>query len=343
MFYVPNLTILESAKMRAGLILVAVLVICMPIVTAQLGPEAGMLGHIVLSPSGIDLPDAVQPYSTSSNPAVLPGLVLLGWGRGVEADIGFIDFDAGPTVTADMELFWWNDGREFYRVMRQGASSGSAPLPLVLNPTTPVSFDTESLQLSFARNEGRWNWGVSWYPENKTTTRLGANNGLLAIGKVDSSLTVRAGLSGQIAKNLYGGAVWHYENSHSTLTMTPLMTGERATTQSAHYQTSLRTYGLLWTLRPGTSAYANFQEGKYHGPGLDENISIWFLGADQFVTPEWSVGISNLDNAWGTNVQYFSEDGKWNAGASYSPNTLRRSEDYLGRADTLYMWGARSF
>lgn len=306
-----------------------------------IGPEGAMLGHGTLSPMGLDNPDAVSPVTTSPNPACLVGLANVGWPAVAETDLGLLNFESGPSVTADVETVLWSAGRDHYRVMRYAVRSGSSPLPLVLPETLTAEFSGESIQLSYARSMGDWAWGVSLFPENRTNTSITIPGvgPMVSLG-AESRFAGRIGATWTPQPELTLGAYWHYESDRASATFW----GDYprgSVTESSDYIGSYQTFGASWTPKLGTTIFANYQRGRLWGRDLDSSTSLWFGGVTQYLSPKWALTAYDLDNGLGMSVNHFSAN--WNFGASYSPKALQSSREVMGECEMLYLWAATSW
>lgn len=306
-----------------------------------IGPEAAMMGHGTLSPMGLDNPDATNPSTVSPNPACLVSLAAAGWPTAAELDLGLLNFESRPSVTADVQTVLWSDGRSHYRIMRYGIRSGSSPMPLLLPEYLSAKFTGESIQLSYAKDMGNWAWGVSLFPKNQTDTEVTIPNvGPMVSLRADSRFAGRAGATWNPRPDVTIGGYWHYESDRATATFWGDYPGG-SVTDSASYIGSYQTIGASWAPRLGTTLFANYQRGRLWGRDLDSPTSLWFGGVTQYLSPKWNLTAYDLDNALGVSVNHFSKN--WNIGASYSPEALQSSRDVMGDCEMIYLWAAKSW
>ena len=110
---------------------------------------------------------------------------------------------------------------------------------------------------------------------------------------------------------------------------------------NADYNEKLWTVGVAWQPKQGTGLYSTWQKGDITGPNLHEDIDLKAFGLQQFLSPKLCIRVGLYDTVPGYQVTYYGD--KWNIGVSFSNNTYRRSEAFLGSADTFYIWAGGSF
>jgi hypothetical protein len=265
----------------------------------------------------------------------------ISWRPTAEFDLGLLSFDSGPKVTADVETVLWSAGQNTYRVMRYGVNSDVSPLPLVLPDGLAAKFESESLQLSYARNMGGWAWGLSLFPYNQTETTITMGADVLAKLRAKSDFAGRIGATWFARPDLTLGGYWHYESDRATATNYGATYPGGSVAESADYIGSYLTLGASWIPAPGTSVFLNCQNGRMSGRDMDASTSLLFGGVTQYLSPRVSLTAYDLDGAWGLSANYFGDD--WNVGASYSPNAFQSSKEVMGTADMLYLWAAKSW
>jgi len=295
----------------------------------------GMLPKLTFGPVGIDAPDPSTTSTASSNPAGAVGLLDLGMNRVAEAEYGWMRFDDGPDVQMDVEFVTHPVGRGLLRVGRYGFSSSTERVPRALPDShSYVSYHGSAYMLNYAEQSSRLRWGVSWYPQDDCATYLvsEAFDGRMYVAgwiEAESQFHGRAGVQYVASPQLVVGGYYDHEQDRVT-THTHAGVFGRDT-----YQSHFWTGGMTWTPQRGTSLSLAYQYGTSQGVGLDETVRQWYVCGEQFLSPHWSVRLGEQDHASMVGLGYYSS--RAYATLSLSPNSLRRTEAYLGPADTLFL------
>ena len=321
----------------------ALLLLCLFLPVAalsQLGPEVPLLAQETLTPFGLDAPDAVENGFFTTNPAANVGLA--DWQvKGIaELDLGSLDFAAGPRVDSFIQTLAWADGNGYWKVAHYGFDSNTAAAPLALPEGVAASFSGESWMLTWARQDRDVRWGVAWLPQNETTTKLYAlgEDGpqQFARGEAESSFSGRAGLQVALTPTLTLGAAYSGERNRTEFVMA---SDAGIISAAGRYRTNVGVLGAAWRPKLGTTVAVDFEDGSISGPNVSESIHLWYVSAEQFLSPRWVVKLVNLDDAWGLGVTHFMS-GKYSLGVSYAPSGFRRSADLLGTCDAFFLWGS---
>jgi len=316
---------------------------------AQLGPEAPMLAKQTLSPIGLDIPEAAVPSPISANPAGIVGMADWGITEATEFDYGWIRFQDGPDVRSDIQTMLGIDqSGGYWRVMRYGFNSNTSEAARVLPAGTMAKLSGEAFMVSYARQSGPVRWGVSLNPRDTAKTQVFVPDGFgglveVANGEAYSTFSGRLGLQTPLLPKLNYGLLYTYEHDKTDLLLSPLITGlPEPIVLSGGYLSKLATVGLAWQPSSATTTFLDYQCGTIRGDNLDTSVNLWYVGVEQFLSPQFSIKITNLDGAWGYTAGYY-QGTKLNAGVSFSPGSFRRTQEYLGKADTTYIWIAGSW
>lgn len=318
-----------------------------PAVFAQFGPEAPILAHQTLTPFGIDAPDAVETGLFTYNPAAAVGARDYQIRNFLELDAGRISFDNGPSVDSYIQTYWGSRGNNYFKIARYDFESDIAPMPRILPPGIGAEFAGEAWALTYAREDFGVRWGVTWFPQNKSETRLYmdtvAGPQPIAFGDADSSFAGRIGFQAPVSKTLTFGAAYHYDKTDTRFIPPPALgQGGGTGIMTGNYKTDVAVVGLAWRPRLGTTIALDYENGGIEGDNIDESINIWYLGIEQFLSPRFSVKVSNLDQAWGLGLNYY-KDTDYILGLSFAPSGFRRTSEYLGNADMFYGWFATTW
>lgn len=309
--------------------------ICIPTSLAQLGPEAPMLPKTTLAPFGIDIPEAATTSAVSANPAGIVGLSAYGIERGTELDLGWTNFKQGPSVFSDIEIAIGQIGDGWWRFSRYGFNSTAAPLPLVLPEGATARFSGEAYLVGYGRQDGDLRWGVSYLPYDSTTLTVFTDSPQgqvrMAKGRGYAGFAGRTGGQWLINEQLTLGSYYMYERDRTSL---ETIDGQ---TLRGGYDSEALTTGLAWQPAMGTMLFASYQTGSIRGPNVDETIGLWCYGAEQFLSEHWSLRATNIDEAWGLTATYYNGPA-FNAGISWQPDGFRRTAEYLGNGDSLWLW-----
>ncbi|NSW58625.1 MAG: hypothetical protein HPY44_21645 [Armatimonadetes bacterium] len=314
---------------------------------AQFGPEAPMLAHQTLSPFGIDAPDAVETGLFTFNPAAAVGAKDYQIRNFLELDGGRISFDNGPGVDTYIQTYWGSSGNNYFRIARYDFESDIAPMPRILPPGVSAQFAGEAWALTYAREDFGVRWGVTWYPRNESTTRLFVDTPAgpqpIAHGEAESDLCGRVGFQVPVTDDLTFGAAYHRDESDTWFLPPPsLAQGGANGLLTGSYETDVVVVGLAWRPRLGTTVSLDFENGDIEGPNVSESINIWYVALEQFLSPKFSVKITNLDQAWGVGLNYY-KSADYILGMSFGPSGFRRTGEYLGHADVFYGWFATTW
>jgi len=300
-------------------------------VFAQLGPEAPILAHQTLTPFGLDAPDAVETGLFTYNPAAAVGIKDYGIRNLLEFDIGRIDFSDGPSVDSHIQTYWGSSGNNYFKIARYDYESNIALMPRILPPGVGAEFSGESWALTYAREDSNIRWGVTWFPENESETRLHVDTPMgwqqIAFGEAETDFAGRVGFQIPVSKTLTFGATYHYEES-DTLFIPPPPLGP-SDVMTGSYETEVAVLGLAWRPMLGTTVSVDYENGSIKGDNLDESINIWYIGAEQFLSPQFSVKVSNLDDAFGLGLNYYHGT-DYILGFSFAPSGFRRTGEFLG-------------
>ena len=339
------LIVLRLARRMAGATAVCLIVMVASCagVWAQLGPEAPMLAHSTLTPFGLDAPDVVEIGPFTVNPAANVGLGDLGLRGALELDLGWLDFAEGPSVTSIIATTAWAGADGYWKLARYEFTSDAAPLPRLFPTDLLAEFSGDTWVLSYGRQDGDVRWGASWSPRNATQTRLlyAAEGALVPVaqGEAKSTFSGRLGVQVPISDTLTAGAAYTYENNETSFTASPALLGPASGWARAggEYESRVETMGLAWRPMMGTTVALDYQHGSIRGPNVSEPINIWYLGVEQFLSPKLVVKLTNIDDAWGLGCNYYTSKGP-GLGIAFSPSGFRRTRDYLGTCDVLYIW-----
>lgn len=310
----------------------------------EIGPEAPILGKGTFGINGMAVLDVSSPVEYSYNPAVLPLALRFSQEDGyLEADYGILDFSAGPCVHNEWLFGLFGVGKNgALRIAYYGIDSNSKPIRYLGEPL--VGFEGSTYELCYGRAlSDNLFAGLALIPQEKIQTRLSGEEGVLVRGEAESKLHFRAGLLYVPDENLSLGVVATTDRIDSSVSLYPAVTGLPTTVRlKDDYSEQLWTFGATWQPRSGTILSGAWQKGKVKGPGIvDDDVDIWALTIRQFINPHFYISVGDYDGAFGLELGYFGNG--WNIGTSFSNNNLRRTERYLGTADTWYIWIGKSW
>jgi hypothetical protein len=313
-------------------------------VSSQLGPEVPILGKGTLGYNGVAVLDVASPTKYSYNPAVVPFALRLFDKQGyAEIDYGRIDFREGPRVKNLWQYVVFQLDQDVgMRLARYTISSNQKPIAF-LNPALSVRFDGETYEIACGRIlSEKMGLGIAVIPYEKVRTTV-SDNGLTAVlAEAKSDLHWRLGSVYLIKPNLSLGIVYTRDKIEAVSIFSPALTGLAEDSRlRAGYTEKLLTVGVTWQPRQGTVLYLTHQNGDITGQNLNEKVSLTAYGIQQFLNQNLAVRIGLNDSAPSYELVYCRR--AWEVGVSYSNNTFRRTEGFLGRADICYLWLGKSF
>ena len=310
--------------------------------TPRVGPEAPMLGKGALGLNGLAILEVALPAEYSYNPAVLPwALREFQEEDYAEIDRGVVNFRWGPRVQN-----WWQvychqlKPGSAIRLARYAISSTSEEIAY-REKGPRVSFSGETYEVSYGKMGRRSGWGIALVPFEKVNTFICNEEGInLGRGEARSQTQFRLGGIFLPSSKVSLGLVYTQDrNKAKTVLLPPLV--EDWTELDGHYTERLWTVGAGLQPRKGTAAFAAWQRGRIKGVNLSERINLLAFGVNQFLTSHLAIRVGVYDRTPGYALIYYHQG--WNAGISYSRGTYRRTENYLGRAETAYLWVGKSF
>ncbi|HLC38939.1 MAG TPA: hypothetical protein VJJ80_02330 [Patescibacteria group bacterium] len=330
--------------MRKSLLSIAIFLFFLRVGFAQIGPEAPILGKSVLGLNGIAVLEVASPSEYSYNPAAVPlALKIFNEEKYAEIDYGLINFAKGPTVENTWQYCSFRTSQDSaMRVARYTIKSNSKPI-IYLGPDLLVKFEGETYEVTYGKMfSEKVGFGVAVVPYENIKTKLSADNIQLGVGEAKSDLHFRVGGIYLIQSNLSVGVVFTKDKINASTLLSPLLSGSSEPINlNADYNEKLWTVGVAWQPKQGTGLYSTWQKGDITGPNLHEDIDLKAFGLQQFLSPKLCIRVGLYDTVPGYQVTYYGD--KWNIGVSFSNNTYRRSEAFLGSADTFYIWAGGSF
>lgn len=324
--------------------LILLFTVAMPVFAQEIGPEAPILGKVVLGINGLGILEVALPTEYSYNPAAIPlALQIFKEKSYAEADYGILDFAKGPRVTNTWQLyaFQLKDGSAL-RLGRYTVSSNKRPIRY-LGPDVNVEFRGETYEISFGRFVSpKASVGIAVIPHENIRTSLTVPGVTLASAEAKSDLHFRIGGLYLPSKKLSFGLVFTNDEIDASTRLSPELTGLPETVNlSGRYHERLLTGGVGYQPKEGSILFFSWQKGSIRGPNLDEGIDLKAYGVHQYLNPRLAVRFAVYDRVPGYEVTYSSRG--WTLGASISKNTFRRAEEFLGRADTTYIWASKSW
>ena len=328
-----------------GVVVVLILLAVIPVSAQKIGPEAPILGKGVLGLNGLAVLEVALPTEYSYNPAAVPvALQMFNEKQYAEADYGIINFSNGPEVTNTWQLyaFQLKDGSAL-RLARFSIASDKRSIAF-LGPQGPqVEFKGESYEVSYGRFlNSKTTVGIAIVPYENIRTILSADILTLGQAEAKSDFHVRVGGLYFFSPELSIGAVYTYDSIDAITRLFPTLTElPEVLTLHGKYRERLLTGGLGYQPREGTILFFSWQKGKIVGPNLHEGIDLKAYGFQQYLNPRLAVRIGIYDRIPGYEVTYTSHD--WTLGASIAKDTYRRTEEFIGLADTMYFWIGKSW
>lgn len=314
-----------------------------PAIAQELGSETPILGKTTFGVNGLAVMEVALPSEISYNPAATAlALEVFKEKQYAEIDFGILDFHAGPEVKNDWQVYLFQLPKGALRIARYGISSNSREIAY-LGAGPKVEFSGQTLEVSYGKKvSSNLFWGLTFIPSEEIKTDLSFDGVSLAKAKARSKMHGRLGIVYLPDAKVSLGAVYTYDKINARTELLPSLTGEQTPIElGADYREKLWTIGAAWQPIEGTALYFAWQKGKISGPNVSEEIDLQAFGVQQFLNPNVSLRLELNDRVWGYGLTYFYK--RWTLGASYSKNTYRRTEEYLGRADTWYVWAGKSW
>ncbi len=299
---------------------------------SALPTQLGMIGKSVLGEAGLATLEVTQPDYTSYNPAA----IALAYDGKVYTQGGYevINFDNGPTVKRDSEIVVFEPfkGKGYIvRLARYGIDSNVENM----GHHYGLEFDGQSYEVSLAKAlNDKVALGVTWIPYEKITTEIYRHDNLFVKDTAKCGNEIIAGLTWKPIDKLTLGATYDYGRTTSDFVLGP--DSPHPHFDSDKFKTRLMTYGASYQILENTTVSANFQRGHTSGPGYYDKVKLDRYAVTQKIGRA-SVTVDYFDHAWGASAQYTTKKGM-TIGASYAPDTLRASEDVLGRAKICSVW-----
>lgn len=314
-----------------------------PLCAQEFGPETPILGKTTFGINGMAVMEVALPSEISYNPAATAlALEIFEEKQYAEIDFGVLDFHAGPEVKNDWQILLFRLPGGALRIAQYGINSNSREIAY-LGAGPEVEFNGQTVELSYGRKVlPNLFLGLALIPSEEIKTNISFEGVELAKAKAKSAQHGRLGALYLPNPKLSLGAVYTYDKIKAKTQLLPALTGESVPIDmNANYREKLWTIGAAWQPREGTAFFWVWQKGKISGPNVSEEIDLHAFGVQQFLSRNVSVRIENNDKVWGYGLTYFYKG--WTLGASYSKNTYRRIEEYLGRADAWYVWVGKSW
>lgn len=309
-----------------------------PVLSQEIGPETSVLGKTTFGINGLAVMEVALPSEISYNPAATAlALEVFKEKQYAEIDFGILDFHAGPEVKNDWQVYFFQLPKGALRIARYGISSNSREIAY-LGAGPKVEFSGQTLEVSYGKKvSSNLFWGLTFIPSEEIKTDLSFDGVSLAKAKARSKMHGRLGIVYLPDAKVSLGAVYTYDKINAKTELLPSLTGESAPVViGADYRERLWTIGAAWQPFEETAFFWAWQKGKISGSNVSEEIDLQAFGVQQFLSRNVCVRIENNDRVWGYGLTYFYKG--WTLGASYSKNTYRRTEEYLGLADTWYVW-----
>ena len=326
------------------LVIVGILVFSVATLAQEIGPEAPILGKGTLGLNGLAVLEVALPTEYSYNPAAIPmALKMFKEKVYAEADYGVLNFQKGPKVVNTWQLVAWQlKDHSAVRLARYSVNSNRRPIAF-LGDGPQVEFQGETFEVSYGRFiSSKATVGIAIVPHEKVRTSLTTPETTLAQAEAKSDFHTRIGGLYLVSSNLSLGLVYTQDDIDATTRLYPALTGLSGTTNlSGDYKEKLWTTGFGYQPKLGTVVFFAWQKGKIVGPNLSEAINLKAYGVQQYFNPRLAVRVGVYDRVPGYEVTYSNRG--WTFGASYSKSTYRRTEEYLGRADTMYLWTGKSW
>jgi len=308
-----------------------------------MGPETGMLAKSLLGIDGLAVLEVALPSEVSYNPAAVPlALDLFQEKTYIELDYGSLSFKEGPEVINTWALYAFKVKNCGVRLARYTIDSDPRATRFA-GPDYPVSFEGETYEITAGMKlNDQFAVGAACVPYEQITTTLSDQSAVLARFKAKTKTQWRAGAVFTPTKTLSLGAVYSEGKSASRMTLfAPTEEGTMEFYGEDDYTEKLVTLGVGFQPIQGTILSAGWQNGSIKGDNLNTDIDLAAYGVKQYLTPDFSVNVNLNDRTWGYGAVY-SKNGT-TLGVSYSPDTYRAAEDYLGRAKTWYLWFSKSW
>lgn len=329
---------------RLMLAVVGILIFSVTAGAQEIGPEAPILGKGTLGLNGLAILEVALPTEYSYNPAAIPLALKMFKENGyAEVDYGTLNFSQGPKVVNTWQLMAWRlKDNSALRLARYSVSSNRRPIAF-LGEGPQVEFKGETYEVCYGRLlSQKASVGIAIVPYESIRTNLSAQGVALGSGEAKSDFHARIGGLYLISPKLSVGAVYTLDKIDARTRLDPALTGfPEVVILSGDYRETLWTTGFGYQPREGTILFFAWQKGKISGQNLSETIDLKVYGIHQYLNPRLAVRIGIYDKVPGYEVTYSSRG--WTFGGAFSKNTYRRTEQYLGRADTVYLWAGKSW
>lgn len=323
--------------------LLVLILLSVGVVAQELGPETSVLGKTTFGINGLAVLDVALPTEVSYNPAAFAWAMDAFKEKGyAEADFGILKFEAGPTVKNDWEVAAIATPQGALRFSRYGVDSNSKEIAF-LGPGPEVSFRGQTAEFAYGRKiSPKLFAGVAIIPYEEIKTKVTFDGVDLARAKASSHQHGRLGILYLPTDKVSIGLVYTSDKMRAKTNLLPVLTDKMMPIEmSAHYREELWTAGIAYQPIQGTALYFDWQKGKIRGPNVSEKIDLKVMGIKQFVNQRLCLFVERNDKVLGYGLNYFGRN--WNAGASVSNDTYRRTEEFFGRADTLYVWAGKNW
>lgn len=300
---------------------------------AQLGPEGGVLAKGTFGYNGLIGADVSSPIEYSSNPAVIAVVTDGEMKNYAEVDYGRYNFSQGPAVSTLWVYALKAVGRGAFRIGQYSTLSNSAPTK-ALGPGINVQFASHIAELAYGDRVGPGLYAGISISSETADTNIKVDGETVASGTTKSSWNYRVGVN-WVDKKLSLGAVYAYDGFDSEMSVL----GEP--TATGRYRQKLLTTGVTYCSSLGTYWTISDQSGYIRGPNVDATTRLWSYGLTQYLSLRLSLNLGYSDRGWSYSGQY--RDKEWCFGATLGSNVYRRVGEYLGTADSIYIWAGKQF